>query len=120
MNDKLSQLLAPPELEQELFPANSRYRGIPVCTLKTASGKEIAYLKRRFVPDTDNLAIIQDHSVVQGDRLDNLSHEYLGDPELFWRLCDANGAIRPSVLTASIGRSLKIALPEGIPGDGDA
>jgi len=39
----------------------------------------------------------------------------LGDPELFWRVCDANRAMRPDELTETIGRRLRITLPEGIP-----
>ena len=35
----------------------------------------------------------------QGDRLDNIAARYLGDPEQFWRICDANGAMRPDELT---------------------
>jgi hypothetical protein len=35
---------------------------------------------------------------------------------LSWRLCDANGAMRPDELTETPGRRLRITLPEGIPG----
>jgi gamma-glutamyltranspeptidase/glutathione hydrolase len=42
--------------------------------------------------------------------------QYLGDPEQFWRLCDANAAMHPEELTDAIGRTLRITLPEGIPG----
>jgi hypothetical protein len=40
----------------------------------------------------------------------------LGDPCFFWRLCDANNAMRPQDLTSTIGRDLKITLPFGITG----
>ena len=33
-----------------------------------------------------------------------------------WRICDANGALRPEELTELIGRRLRITLPEGVPG----
>lgn len=52
----------------------------------------------------------------RGDRLDNLAAQYLGDPELFWRLCDANSALHPEELTERVGRRLRVTLPEGIPG----
>ena len=42
------------------------------------------------------------------------------DPEQFWRLCDANAAMRPDELTESVGRRLRITLPEGIPGVSNA
>jgi hypothetical protein len=58
--------------------------------------------------------------VFQGDRLDNIAALYLGDPEQFWRICDANAAMRPNELTETIGRRLRITLPEGIPGTSNA
>jgi hypothetical protein len=58
--------------------------------------------------------------VTQGDRLDNVTARYLGDPEAFWRICDANNAMRPNELTETIGRRLRITLPEGIPGPPNA
>ena len=52
----------------------------------------------------------------KGERLDNIAAQYMGDPTLFWRLCDANNAMRPEELTETIGRILRITLPQGIPG----
>jgi hypothetical protein len=34
---------------------------------------------------------------------------------MFWRICDANGAMQPEELTQTVGRRLRITLPEGIP-----
>lgn len=99
-----------------LFPPTSRYHGIETATLETSDGRTVIYLKRRFVPPPDRFALLQEHVVVQGDRLDNITARYLGDPEQFWRICDANGAMRPDELTDEIGRRLRITLPEGIPG----
>ncbi|MCK4791232.1 MAG: hypothetical protein KAV87_46295 [Desulfobacteraceae bacterium] len=98
-----------------LFPPTSRYHNIETATLETADGKEIVYLKRRFVPGPDRFTMLQEHSVVEGDRLDNITALYLGDPLQFWRVCDANNAMYPPDLTAEIGRRLRITLPEGIP-----
>ena len=44
---------------------------------------------------------------------------FLGDATQFWRVCDANRAMWPDDLMV-IGESLRITLPEGIPGAGDA
>ena len=41
---------------------------------------------------------------------------HLGDPEQFWRIADANGAIAPEQLTDEPGRRLRITLPAGVPG----
>ena len=103
-------------LAPERFPATSRYHGIETATIEDADGNKIVYVRRRFVPPAERFALIQVHSVAAGDRLDNLAARYLGDPERFWLLCDANGAIRPDDLIERIGRRLRITLPEGIPG----
>jgi hypothetical protein len=99
-----------------IFPPTSRYALTPTATFVRADGTPVTYLKRRFVPAPENLALLQWHQVVQGERLDNIAARYLGDPEQFWRLCDANRALRPEELTETIGKQLRITLPEGIPG----
>lgn len=98
------------------FPPTSRYALTPTTSLVRADGTMVTYLKRRFVPAPENLALLQWHQVVQNERLDNIAAKYLGDPEQFWRLCDANRALRPDELTETIGKKLRITLPEGIPG----
>jgi hypothetical protein len=74
------------------------------------------YIRRRFVPQPGRFQLIQEHTVTQGERLDNIAAQYLGDPTLFWRLCDANNAMRPNELTQTLGRKLKITMPENING----
>lgn len=100
----------------EQFPLTSRYHGIPTATLTTPDGRTVNYLRRRFVPPPERFTLLGEHTVVQGDRLDNLTAQYLGDPEQFWRICDANAAISPTDLTETIGRRLRITFPEGIAG----
>jgi hypothetical protein len=68
------------------------------------------------VPPPERFALLQEHVVTQGERLDNITARYLDDPEQFWRICDANRALRPDELTETVGRRLRITLPEGIPG----
>jgi hypothetical protein len=120
MIDPLQALLQPNPLKTTLFPPNSRYHGIDIAALTAADGRPIAYLRRRIVPPPERFALLQEHTVTQGDRLDNIAANYLGDPEQFWRLCDANRAVRPEALTETPGRRLRITLPEGIPGAPDA
>ena len=114
--EALQQILHPGGLKLTLFPATSRYHGIETATLETAEGNTLIYLRRRFCPLPERFSLLQEHEVAQGDRLDNVTAKYLGDPEQFWRICDANGAMRPEALTETIGRRLRITLPEGIPG----
>src|SRR6185369_3596045 len=98
------------------FPANSRYFQSEIRTLTLPDGTQIVYLARRFVPPPERLATLRYHTVVEGDRLDNLAARYIGDPEQFWRICDANRALRQDELTETIGRVLRITMPEGVPG----
>jgi hypothetical protein len=103
-----------------LFAPTSRYFALETTTLETRDGKVIVYLKRRFVPQPERFALLLEHVVKQGERLDNVTARYLDDPEQFWRICDANRAMRPDELTETIGRRLRITLPEGIPGTPNA
>ena len=43
---------------------------------------------------------------------------FIGDPLLYWLICDANGAMDPDDLTAQVGRSITIALPSAISAQG--
>ncbi len=101
------------------FGPASRYAGIPTATAVVA-GQTVMYVRRRFLPQPQSLAVIAEHVVRQGERLDHLAAHYLGDPELFWRICDANRAMRPAGLTEEIGRRLVVTLPEGVPGTPNA
>jgi len=116
VNDSLQALLTSAPLRSMRFPPNSRYQGLDTATLIDARREQIVYLRRRFVPPPDRFTLLLEHTVLQGDRYDNLAARYFDDPELWWRLCDANGAMRPSELTDAIGQTLRITLPEGVSG----
>jgi hypothetical protein len=113
--DTLDAILQSSAAGPQPFPPTSRYYGVPVATRAGADGRLVPYLTRRFVPQTASFATLAMHSVVQGDRLDNLAARYFGDPEQWWRLCDANGVVHPGLLTATIGTSVRITMPVGIP-----
>ena len=106
-------------MSTEKFASNSRYYGHATSSLPTADGREIVYLRRRFVPAAERFALLQEHRVKQDERLDHIAAHYFGDPELFWRICDANGALRPEELTDEVGEWIRITLPEGISGGAD-
>jgi len=96
-----------------MFPVTSRYYGIATVQTTTADGRTVVYLRRRFLPAAASATTLVEHTVVEGDRLDNVTARYLGDPEQFWRVCDANNAMQPEELTSVIGRQLNIPLPQG-------
>jgi hypothetical protein len=79
--------------------------------LSLEDGRIITYKKRRFLPPGNKMHILQEIVVTAGDRLDLIAALTLGDPEQFWRICDANNAMHPLELTSEIGRTLRIAMP---------
>ena len=99
-----------------MFDSTSRYNKIPTVTLDTTDAdgtpRTIRYVQRRFAPSPEGMTTIVEHSVSQGERLDNITARYLGDPLQFWRVCDANNVLRPDELTEQIGRTIKIAMPQ--------
>ncbi|UUZ47652.1 LysM domain-containing protein [Massilia sp. B-10] len=94
-----------------MFPPSSRYVGIETARIESPDGRQVVYLRRRFVPPPDDGPAVALHSVVEGDRLDNITARYLGDPEQFWRVCDSNAAMEPQELTDEVGRLLRITFP---------
>ncbi len=119
MSDPLQMILQSAAVTDP-FPATSRYHGLGTAQITAAGGRIMAYVRRRFVPPPERFTMLQEHVVTQGERLDNITFRYLGDPEQFWRICDANNAMRPEKLTETIGRRLRITLPEGVLGTSNA
>ena len=98
------------------FAANSRYLGTGTRQWTTPSGTAIAYLARRFLPHPESLAQIATYQVAARDRIDSVAAAVLNDPELSWRVADANRAMLPRDLVATPGTVLRITLPEGMQG----
>jgi len=122
LNYPLQALLKMGVVPTVTFPTNSRYYGSATLTFTAPDGETVSYLARRFVPQPGaaNYATVAQHTVQQGDRLDLIAAKYLGDPLIFWLLCDANGAIRPEELTETPGTVLNITMPQGVPGGTNA
>lgn len=100
------------------FPTDSRYYGFSVLQYTAPNGQAIPYLQRRIVPQpgAPNYATINQYVVRQGDRLDIIAAQYLGDPLMAWLICDANGAMRPTDLVETPGSVIAITSPQGVPG----
>jgi len=118
MTNPLKALIRMGVVPTVTFPADSRYYGSKTLSYTAPNGQNVSYLARRFVPQpgAPNFATIATHTVKQGDRLDLLAAKYLGDPLMFWLICDANGAIQPEELLETPGTTLNITTPQGIPG----
>ncbi|MFI5958827.1 LysM domain-containing protein [Cryptosporangium sp. NPDC051539] len=77
--------------------------------------REVRYLRRRLLPPLGATPVVAQHTVGSGDRPDLVTARYLGDPEQYWRVCDANLVIHPDELTAPdrLGTRVSIPLPTG-------
>jgi hypothetical protein len=99
-----------------MFDKNSRYYAIGMETMQVVdsdgSSREIRYVLRRFIPSGEGATTLVEHTVTQGERLDNITARYLGDSTQFWRICDTNIIMKPTELTDEIGRVITIALPQ--------
>ena len=102
-------------VEQTDFPPESRYHGIPTATIEGPEGTIMTYLRRRFSPPPEAFATLRERRVRQGERLDQIAAVEIGDPEAFWMLCDANGAVWAEEIEEP-GRIVRITLPAGVPG----
>jgi hypothetical protein len=114
------QSLLQSSLKSTPFATTSRYHALETATLELPDGRVVAYVRRRFLPPADRFTVIQEHVVRQGERLDQLAATYLGDPERFWQLCDANQVMWPPSLVEQPGGVVQITLPEGFAGSGHA
>jgi nucleoid-associated protein YgaU len=94
---------------------SSRYSGAATLRHVRPDGTIVMYLARRILPQPTIFQAVKTHAIVEGDRLDNLATKFLGDPALYWMICDANGVTDPDTLTAQVGRSILIPMSSGIP-----
>jgi hypothetical protein len=98
-----------------MFEPTSRYYSLETVKITVTDGdgqpRVIAYKPRRFLPPVGGTDTLVEHTVREGDRLDNVTARYLNDPTQFWRVCDANNVLRPDELE-EIGRLIRIALPQ--------
>lgn len=97
-----------------MFLPTSRYFDTPTATLVTPDGRTILYARRRFVPSSRAVGTSGEYAVTQGDRVDNVTARTLGNPEVFWRLCDANDATRPDELVETVGRTIRVPFFNGV------
>jgi hypothetical protein len=118
MKTPLQQLIQMGVVPPVTFPTNSRYYGSGTLTYITPTGQALAYLAPRIVPQpgAPNFATVAQHVVRQGDRIDLVAAKYLGDPLIFWLICDANGATDPFELVETPGTVINITTPQGVPG----
>lgn len=114
----IDMLIAQTAESASAFAENSRYRHVGTATTTLPDGREVSYVRRRFLPPPESIQTMAEHTVLPDDRLDNLAYDYHKDPELFWRICDANRILRPNDLTdnpdsGGVARVIRIGMPKG-------
>ena len=95
-----------------MFNSTSRYYTLETAIHSTPDGREIIYVRRRFLPRSEEQTLLVEVEVSDTDRLDLIAHRTLGDPEQFWRIADANDAMNPADLTAEPGEVVRVAIPQ--------
>jgi hypothetical protein len=99
-----------------MFDHTSRYYNIETTTLTLPGGHMVSYVRRRLLPQGDQLPLLAEVSVTRGERIDAVSNRTLGDPLAFWRICDANNAMDPQQMledvSADASQRLRIPQPQ--------
>jgi len=113
-SDPVQLLIDAGAIPSNPFAANSRYREVGVgLYVRRGDEQGVAYLLRRFIPLARAIDARGEHTVRSIDRPDTLAAELLGDPELYWRVADANGVVDPFELTDTVGARVRIPSPIG-------
>ncbi len=94
-----------------MFESTSRYAELETVRRVLPDGRVIAYQRRRFLPRGDEMALLVEVTVSEGERLDQITGRTLGDPQQYWRICDAGDAMNPVELMRP-GQKLRVPLPQ--------
>ncbi len=100
------------------FEPSSRYYGLPIRSRTLPDGTVQSFVSRRIIPALERYQAADRYRTLGGDRIDFVAAATLGDPELYWRICDANGDADPANAASPVGRLLVIPLPLEVAGNG--
>jgi hypothetical protein len=93
-----------------MFSPGSRYERVPTAVHVDRDGRQRPYVLLRTFPPAAPTQ--QQHEFAEHERLDLVAWRFLGDPEQFWRICDANRTLQPATLEV-VGRRLRIPVVVG-------
>lgn len=93
-----------------MFAKGSRYEKTPQAVHTDREGRQITFVLLRTFPAAAPAR--QLHDVGAHERLDLIADHFFGDSQQFWRICDANRALRPEDIE-TVGRRLTIPLVTG-------
>lgn len=104
----------------DIYAPNSRYRWMPMRIVESSDGTRTEFVGRRIIPARSRYRALTHYRTAGDERIDTIAAEVFNDPELYWRICDANGDADPAIATTPAGRLVVIPLPLEIADDGDA
>lgn len=93
-----------------MFFQGSRYEKVETSEWTDASGQPRRFKQTRYIVEPVSSEL---HTITQGERVDQIAHRYLQDPERFWRIADANLVVEPESLTERPGQTIRIPTAEG-------
>lgn len=102
------------------YAPNSRYYNLVPRSSTEADGMVVSFSPRRIIPAMERYQVLDRHRCIGTDRIDGVAAAYFGEPEQYWRICDANGDVDPSAACTRPGRLLVIPLPLEIADNGNA
>jgi hypothetical protein len=89
-----------------MFLKNSRYFGLPTALAKDRSGRPVAAVRMRRLPQTGGTEL----QVKDKDQLDVMSERRYKDATRYWHIADANSELEANELVRVAGR--RILVPE--------
>jgi hypothetical protein len=92
-----------------MFDSDSRYSQLTPLTVPGPAGTPVQIAPIRLIPGTTPVIA---RRIKLGDRPDLLAYEFYKEPQLFWRIADANEVMRPSELIATPGSLIGIPTKE--------
>ncbi|MBZ9935662.1 Base plate wedge protein 53 [Mesorhizobium sp. BR1-1-16] len=112
--DPIQALIDAGAIPSETFGPDSRYAGVPLALYRRHPDDEgVPFVRRRFIPQRREVTAMVEHTVRSGDRPDLLAAMAFGNPELYWRIADANAVTDPLELTDELGEHVIIPNPPG-------
>jgi hypothetical protein len=114
-NDPVQQLIDAGAIPAHPFAPNSRYAAVALAIhRRDASDPGTPYVLRRFIAQRRDVDIASEHIVQSLERPDSIAAQALGDPELYWRVADANAVTDPFELTDTPGERILLPLPPAL------
>ncbi|MDQ1287760.1 MAG: hypothetical protein QG622_1325 [Actinomycetota bacterium] len=98
------------------LPASSRYCAVDQVETTLPDGRTVVHLRRRFIPRPEELSGLGVRRVAEGERIDHVAADAIGDPTAWWQLADANGVSDPEDLVGEPGAVLRVTYPLGVRG----